>query len=96
VELIAIEHGRLFHLADVRPYLRPDGSAAALAIWRGACRACGAAFEVATPAGLASIKTSKALRRVHCDAHRMRRKPKDGPQPSEGPAGSHPAETVST
>lgn len=44
MEVIAIEQGRLFHLVSVQPYTRKDGSASAVAVWRGTCRVCGSAF----------------------------------------------------
>lgn len=90
MELIAIHKGRLFHLAAVQPYTRKDGSASALAIWRGTCRVCGTAYEVSTPASLSTITKSNVFGRVHCDTHLLKRKPKASPQQSEGMADSQP------
>jgi len=86
MELIAIHKGRVFHLTAVQPYTRKDGSASALAIWRGTCRICGAAYEVSTPASVSTFIKAKAFGRVHCDTHLIRRKPKASPQQSEGVA----------
>ena len=86
MELIAIHKGRLFHLAAVQPYTRKDGGASTLAIWRGTCRVCGAAYEVSTPGSVGAFIKASAFGRVHCDAHLLHRKPKASPQHSEGMA----------
>ncbi|QLQ24766.1 MAG: hypothetical protein HZT41_07790 [Dechloromonas sp.] len=84
--MITMKGGRTFELEAVLPYVRKDASASALAVWRGTCRQCGAPFEVATSTRLDVIVKSKALARVHCDEHKLRRRPKATPQPSEGVA----------
>lgn len=81
MEVIAIERGRLFHLVSVQPYTRKDGSASALAVWRGTCRVCGSAFELTTSGNLNCLTSpsSNSLGRVHCDEHkRVRRKDQAG------------------
>lgn len=71
---ITTKHGRTFELEAVLPYVRKDGSASALAVWRGTCRQCGAAFEVTTSASLAAIAKTKSLCTVHCPNHRASRR----------------------
>lgn len=85
---LTTKDGRVFVLEAVLPYTRQDGSAGALSVWRGTCRQCGAPFELTTSAALHCVMRSKCFTRVHCDLHKIRRRPKAGPQPGEGPAGS--------
>jgi len=75
--------GRVFDLEVVLPYVRKDGSASALSVWRGTCRQCGAPFEVTTSASLASISKSKCFARVHCDTHKLRRPSWSARQPGD-------------
>lgn len=90
MEVIAIEQGRPFHLVSVQPYTRKDGSASALAVWRGTCRVCGAAFELKTTANLGSLTATKSMQRVHCDLHkhvrRMKQPGSDGWALEKSPA----------
>lgn len=85
---LTTKDGRTFHLEAVLHYTRQDGSAGALAVWRGACRQCGAPFELTTSGALHAITRSKSFGRVHCDVHKQRRKPKATPQQSRGGADS--------
>ena len=88
---ITKKDGSAFELEAVLPCVRKDGSVSALAVWRGTCRHCGAPFEVTCPDRLDVIVKSKAFGRVHCDKHKLRRKPKASPQQSAGMADSKPA-----
>lgn len=54
-----------------RAHLNRDGHPAPLAVWRCYCRACGAPFEVLTPAQRAEGAARPA--RVHCDRHKLPR-----------------------
>jgi hypothetical protein len=85
---LTTKDGRTFHLDAVLPYTRKDGGASSIAVWSGACRQCGALYEVTTPGSLAAIQSSSCFGTVHCDAHKQRRKPKATPQQSEGGADS--------
>lgn len=85
---LTTKDGRVFDLEAARPYQRRDGTASSIAIWRGACRLCGAPFETTTSGSLVVVLASKGFSRVHCDAHKLRRRPKATPQQSEGGADS--------
>ena len=80
--------GRVFELEAALPYQRCDGTVSSIAVWRGACRRCGAPFETTTSGNLAVILASKCFSTVHCDAHKLRRGPKARSQQSEGGADS--------
>ena len=86
--MIAMVRESIFQFVGTKHYTRKDGSASALAVWRGTCRECGAAFDVDTPASLHTLMQSKALSTVNCPAHR--RKPKASPQQGAGMADSKP------
>jgi hypothetical protein len=61
-------HGkRTFHRLGFMPYVRRDGTETSLAIWRGTCVVCGAAFEVKTTARSTG---SGSFSVVTCPQHR--------------------------
>jgi hypothetical protein len=80
------EDGRIFELRCALPYVRRDGTLSSVAHWRGACRQCGAPFEVTTSGNLASLLSTRCFTVVHCQAHRLTRGRKVTPQQSEGGA----------
>ena len=90
MEVVVIHKSRVFHLVATEPYTRKDGSATALAIWRGTCRVCGSAYEVSTPGCLPAFIKANAFGRVHCDTLYSDANRKASPQQSEGLADSHP------
>lgn len=60
---------RLFYFEKIKPHVRRDGVEIMLAVWRGYCHQCGAAFTLASPMpGEDGRIVSKCFGRVHCDA----------------------------
>lgn len=83
---VETKDGRIFELQRVLPYVRRDGTLSSVAHWRGACRQCGAPFEVTTSGNLVTLVTTRYFSVVHCQAHRLTRGRKATPQQSEGDA----------
>jgi len=63
-------NGHYFQVGE-RPHTCRDGRKVTLFVWMGFCRVCGQPFEVTTlpPDDSGQVRT-KALARVHCDAHK--------------------------
>lgn len=78
MDVLALLNGRLIKLLRIEPYRRKDGTASAVAVWQATCKACGAAFEIATPSNLQSVVAGKAFTVVNCHNHRPRRKKATG------------------
>ena len=70
VIVMSRRHGpRTFRKIGSRPYRRRDGSETTLTVWQSACVKCGAAFEVATPAGVYNPRGNFEI--TTCPDHRQ-------------------------
>lgn len=57
--------GQLFEFVEVRPYLKKDGTASQIMIWRSNCQVCGSQYEVTSP-----VVVDRRTFSLNCSAHR--------------------------